>query len=130
MWAICGRSGHTAADVIAHIVLFQPRPDLSAAQRQGLADAFATALRDITSIRRVRVGRRHMHGRGYEGLMRVHYEYAALLEFDNAAGLQAYLEHPAHEQLAARFFTAFEEALMYDFELKEGEDGLLALLAT
>ena len=114
--------------MIAHIVLFQPRADLSAAERQGLADAFATALRDIPSIRRVRVGRRHTHGRGYEALMRAHYEYAAILEFDDAAGLQAYLQHPAHEQLGARFFTAFADALMYDFELKDGEEGLAALL--
>jgi hypothetical protein len=32
----------------------------------------------------------------------------------------AYLDHPAHEQLASRFFSAFEEALMYDFELLDG----------
>ena len=129
MSATCGHSRDTAADVIAHIVLFQPRPDLSAADRQGLADAFATALREIPSIRRVRVGRRHLHGRGYEALMRVHYEYAAILEFDDSAGLQAYLQHPAHEQLGARFFSVFAESLMYDFELRDGEEGLTALLA-
>jgi stress responsive alpha/beta barrel protein len=114
--------------VIAHIVLFRPRSDLSATDRRLLADSFAAALRDIPSIRRARVGHRIMHGGAYEQLMRVDYEYAAILEFDDAAGLAAYLGHPAHQQLGERFFSVFEEALMYDFELEEGEKGVAQLL--
>jgi len=68
------------------------------------------------------------HGRPYEQIMRVNYEFAALLEFDDLAGLQAYLEHPAHEALATRFFNAIDETLVYDFELEEGEEGLKNLL--
>ena len=60
--------------------------------------------------------------------MRVNYEFAALLEFDDLAGLRAYLDHPAHETLAKRFFEAIDEALIYDFELEEGEEGLKDLL--
>ena len=114
--------------MIAHIVLFRPRADLSPAARTALAGAFEAALGEIPSIRRARVGHRHLHGRGYEVLMPVDYQYAAVLEFDDAAGLQAYLEHPAHQQLASQFFEAFEQALMYDFDLQEGEAGLAALL--
>ena len=57
--------------------------------------------------------------------MRSHYPYAALLEFDDIPGLKAYLDHPVHAQLATRFFEAFEEALMYDYELREGAEGVL-----
>jgi hypothetical protein len=60
--------------------------------------------------------------------MRVDYEYAAVLEFDDEAGLKAYLEHPAHEQLGKRFFTAFADALMYDYEVAEAADGAARLL--
>ena len=116
--------------MIAHVVLFRPRASLTAAERARLADVFTSALREIPSIRRSRIGERVMHGRPYEALMTTHYSHAAILEFDDVAGLRAYLEHPAHEALGRLFFEAFEEALMYDFELKEGEDGLLALLAT
>jgi hypothetical protein len=116
--------------VIAHLVLFRPRADLTASARVALADALTTALRDIPSVRHARVGRRVTHGRAYEQLMRVNYSHAAMLEFDDAAGLQSYLDHPAHDQLAARFFEAFEEALMYDFELRDGIDGVQALLAS
>jgi Stress responsive A/B Barrel Domain len=58
--------------------------------------------------------------RPYEALMRSHYSHAAVLEFDDIAGLRAYLDHPAHTQLASRFFESFEEALIYDYELEEG----------
>lgn len=112
--------------MLAHIVLFRPRAGLAPEARRALADAFETALRQIPSVRRARVGRRVMHGRPYEQLMRADYPYAAVLEFEDVTGLQAYLEHPAHEQLASRFFDAFEEALMYDFDLKEGVEELAA----
>jgi hypothetical protein len=110
--------------VIAHTVLFRPRADLSSTDRDGLAHALLTVLRDVPSLRRVRVGPRVRIGRGYESLMRTDYTFAALLEFDDVEGLRTYLDHPAHEQLAARFFDTFEEALMYDFDLEEGSDGI------
>ena len=114
--------------MIAHVVLFRPRADLSAQARQALTASFEAALTRIPSIRRARVGRRVVAGRPYDALMRVDYQYAAVIEFDDRAGLMAYLEHPSHEQLAARFYGAFEEALMYDFELHEGVAGLASLL--
>jgi len=114
--------------MIAHVVLFRPRADLPPAARNALADAFETALREIPSIRRARVGMRLLHGRAYEALMHVDYQYAAVLEFDDVAGLRAYLEHPAHQRLASQFFEVFEHALMYDFDLKDGTAGLVALL--
>jgi hypothetical protein len=103
--------------MIAHVVLFRPRPNLSDTDRRALVDSFSRALSEIPSIRRSRLGRRVTHGRGYEQLMREDYEYIALLEFDDMAGLQAYLEHPAHAELGERFFAAFESALMYDYEM-------------
>lgn len=114
--------------MITHVVLFRQRSGLPAEQRTGLVDALREALRAIPSIRRARVGRRVTHGRPYEYAMHVDYEFAAMLEFDDLAGLTAYLEHPAHEVLATRFFSAAEETLVYDFELEEGEEGLKRLL--
>lgn len=113
--------------MIVHLVLFRPRSDLPPAARHALGEAFETAVREIPSIRRARVGRRFLHGRPYEAAMSVDYQYAAVLEFDDAAGLKAYLEHPAHQELASRFFDVFEHALMYDFDLQEGTAELAAL---
>jgi hypothetical protein len=115
--------------MIAHVVLFRPRRDLSPADRETLVSSFSAALRTIPSIRRARVGRRITHGRpGYEQLMRADFPYTAIIEFDDAAGLAAYLAHPAHEQLGEQFFAMFEEALMYDFDVAEGEEGVRQLL--
>lgn len=110
--------------MIAHVVLFRPHADLSPAARTAMAAAFEAALREIPSIRRARVGPRVLHECAHETLMQVDYQYAAVLEFSDAAGLQAYLEHPAHQQLASQFFEAFEQALVYDFELQEGAAAL------
>jgi len=115
--------------VIAHIVLFTPKANLDLRARAALADAFRTAIAAIPSIRRARIGRRRTHGRAYEQLMREDYSHAAILEFDDLEGLMAYLEHPAHAALAGQFFAGFEKALMYDFELTEGDSGLNALVA-
>lgn len=114
--------------MITHVVLLRPRADLSADERARLADALRAAIETIPSIRRARVGRRVTFGRGYEQLMRTDYEFVALLDFDDVAGLTAYLDHPAHETLAARFFQVLDEALMYDFEVDEGVAGLERLL--
>ena len=114
--------------MLTHIVLFRPRAGLSGQERASLAEALHTAIRSIPSIRRARFGKRVTHGRPYEQMMRVDYEYAALLEFADLDGLKAYLEHPAHEALATRFFQVLDEGLMYDFDLREGEEGLAVLL--
>ena len=116
--------------MITHLVLFRPRAALAAPERERLADALRGVLQSIPAIRRARVGRRITHGRPYEQLMRTDYTHAALIDFDDLAGLQAYLQHPAHDVLAQRFFEAFEEALMYDYQLEEGVEGVNAMLDT
>lgn len=103
--------------MIAHVVLFKPKDSLSPGDRSALAQALATAIEQIPSVRRAQVGRRVTHGRPYEQVMRVDYTHVAILEFDDLEGLQAYLRHPAHEELARRFFLSFEEGLFYDYEL-------------
>jgi hypothetical protein len=113
--------------MLVHLVLFRPRPTLDDRGRQQLADALTAAIHEIPAVRRARVGRRVTHGRPYEQLMHADYTHVAMLEFDDVAGLKAYLEHPAHEELALRFFDAFAEALMYDYEVADGEDGIRAI---
>jgi len=113
--------------MVSHIVLFKPKPSLPAETRHRLIEAFGRALRDIPAIRRASVGKRITHGRPYEQLMTVDYEYAAILEFDDDTQLKTYLEHEAHVALGTMFFEAFEVALMYDYEMKDGETGLADL---
>ena len=114
--------------MIAHVILFRPRPDVSLSERHAIIDAYALALRDIAAIRRARVGRRVRIGRAYEEMMRTDFPYAAILEFDDLDGLRAYLEHPAHEDMAEKLFAAVAETLVYDFEMEGGVEGLRGML--
>jgi hypothetical protein len=111
--------------MVAHVVLFKPKPGLDTAARERLAAAFQHALRDIPSIRRAHIGKRVTHGRPYEQLMTVDYEYAAILEFDTLDDLKAYFAHGAHDALGALFFEAFDVALMYDYEMGSDATRLL-----
>lgn len=108
--------------MVFHIVLFQPRPDITVPERVALLEALEDALRRIPSIRRFHVGRRIRHGAGYETLMTVDLEYAAVLEFDDLAGLQAYLHHPAHEALGKRFMQSLAASAIYDYSMQGAEE--------
>jgi hypothetical protein len=101
----------------SHIVLMKPRPDLSAADRHALIAAFEQAVRDIPTVRSVRIGRRILHGAGYEPGSPDSADYLIAIDFDELAGLQAYLRHPAHDALGARFNLSISSALVYDFEV-------------
>jgi hypothetical protein len=111
--------------VVTHLVLLKPRGDLSPDDRRAFVEAFERAAREIPSVRGVRIGRRIRHGAGYEQGAPDAADYLAVLDFDDLAGLQAYLRHPAHEPLGARFGDSAAAALVYDFEM-----GGLELLRT
>jgi len=103
--------------VIAHVVLFRPKPTLSDDERKALITSLQHAVDGIPTIARASIGRRILLNRpGYESLMREDYEYAAILEFTSDADLRAYLDHPAHAELGARLFTSAAAVLAYDFD--------------
>jgi len=103
--------------MVAHVVLLAPRPDLTSGEQDAVVSAFERAARDIPSVRRVRLGKRIRHGAAYEGRMAVDFPFAVIFEFDDLAGLQAYLAHPAHEEVGARFYDSLSAALAYDYEI-------------
>lgn len=103
--------------MVFHVLLFQPRADLSVADREALVASLATALSAIPSIRRMHIGRRVRHGALYEGLMDLDLGYAAVIEFDDLDGLRAYLAHPAHADLGTRFMQSLESGFLYDYEM-------------
>ena len=103
--------------MLSHVVLMKPRADLTGAERDALLAAFERAIREIPSVRGVRVGRRVVHGAGYEARVPDAADYFVVLDFDDLDGLQAYLRHPAHEELGARFNQSLSSALIYDFEV-------------
>ena len=105
--------------MIAHIVLLQPKPELSEAQR---ADALETIRRSAANLPevRLRLGRRVKHGLpGYEQLMAQDFEFALIVEAADIEALKRYLMAPAHVALGQLFYTAAAAALAYDFEMSD-----------
>ena len=102
--------------MVTHLVLLAPRSDLNAAERQAFVAAFERAVTDVPQVRRVRIGRRIVHGAGYEKAAPP-LSFLALIEFDDVAALQAYLQHPAHAQLGSLFEATIASALVFDYEV-------------
>jgi hypothetical protein len=106
--------------VIIHTVLFQPRENLSGEASARLLDDLRHAASSIASIRRFRIGRRLKHGLpGYEQAMHENYGFAAFIEFEDAAGLRTYLQHPSHQAIGAHFTISAQRALAYDYVIVE-----------
>lgn len=106
--------------MIAHVVLFRPKSDLTSDQRRAFVAALEHAFTSIPLIKQARVGRRVSLGQEYERLNSHEFPFAAILEFATIDDLRAYLEHPAHEMLGAQFYITSEAAMVFDFELLEG----------
>jgi hypothetical protein len=109
--------------VIAHVILFNPKPELTPESRRELLEALTAAATRIPSIRTFRVGRRVKHGLpGYEQMMRDDYEFAAIIDFDDLDGLKAYLAHPSHASLGRHFSESSSRSLAYDYTLVDAAD--------
>jgi hypothetical protein len=105
--------------MIAHIVLLQPRADLTDAQRIDALAALRNAAADVPEIRAIRLGRRVKHGLpGYEQLMPQDFEFVLIIEVDDMEALTRYLQAPAHAALGELFYRATSAALAYDYEME------------
>lgn len=105
--------------MIAHVVLFRPKGDLTEDQRTAFVGALERALADIPTIARAHIGRRMTLGREYDAHNAQEFPYVAILEFESEDALRAYLEHPVHQTLGQQFYLTAESALAFDFELLE-----------
>ena len=101
--------------MLVHVVLFRPKPGLADSHRAAMFDALCDAAQEIPTVRRFHVGTRVIHGAAYESLMSLDFPFAALVEFDDLAGLQTYLNHPAHDRLGQLFYALQDAALAYDY---------------
>jgi hypothetical protein len=104
--------------VIAHVVLLQPKAELTEQQRADAMETIRTSAADLPEVRRFRFGRRVRHGLpGYERLMTRDFEFALIVEVEDVDALKRYLQAPAHDALAHLFYSATAAALVYDYEL-------------
>lgn len=101
--------------MILHLVLFTPRPDLSAADQGRLATALDQALTTIPAVVSYRIGRRVRTGAAYDTLPGS-FEFCGVMEFEDLQGLAGYLAHPAHVELGRLFYATSADAFAADFE--------------
>jgi hypothetical protein len=114
--------------MISHVVLFRAKPNLSHDEREGLVRAFERAVQRIPTVRAVRVGRNVSVGAAYEQRSDDNVDVFIAIDFEDVAGLQTYLEHPAHVELGERFNSASSRSLVFDFDVTHGTSGILAFL--
>ena len=103
--------------MIAHIVLFEPKPDLDPASLRSFARSVIEGLRSIPSIKRVRIGRSIAIDPGYQRVLGDKtYKYAAVLEFEDRGGLLAYLQHPQHGRIGREFWNSCDFTTIVEVE--------------
>ena len=105
--------------MILHVVLFTPRADLTDSERHTFGQSLEHALTSIQSVRRFRVGRRVRTGAAYDQLPG-NFDFCAVIEFEDLAGLQEYLTHPAHAELGRLFYATSRDAFAADYEAVDG----------
>lgn len=108
--------------MVVHMVLFRPKATLAEAERRALIASIEQASAAIPSVRRFRIGRAVADPPEYQVQGFPDLPYAAIIEFDDRAGLDAYLAHQAHGELGARFNASLEAALVYDYDVIDVAD--------
>lgn len=108
--------------MIAHIVLFRPREDTTAESRRAFVSALEEACRRVPSVRRATIGRSRPEDNGRD------FPYTAVIEFDDEAGLRAYLAHPLHQPVATLFRQTCAATVIVNSETGDARESLPALL--
>lgn len=108
--------------MVVHVVLYRPRADATPVQLVGLADALSAAAGAVGQVRRCWLGRTLPNPPRYKLGGFPDFPFCAVLEFDDAAGLEAYLAHEAHADVSRLFNQTTDAALIYDFETVEASE--------
>lgn len=95
--------------MIAHIVLFTPKPEVPADVVRSFAQSVLDVCRSVPSIQKAMIGKAVVIDPGYSRSMgSTTYKYAAVLEFTNQENLIDYLRHPKHVTLGRLFWEVCE----------------------
>ena len=109
--------------MIAHIVLFTPKDTLDDASRRSFATEVVVALRGISSVRRAFIGKQVSVDAGYERSFGDEtYQFAAVVEFDDRAGLVDYLNSPLHNVLGRMFWENCSASVICEVESADLDD--------
>ena len=103
--------------MISHIVLFEPKPDVTKEQIKSFAQQFALVIESIPSIKRATVGKSiHVDTGTARNFGDQTYSFAAVMEFADREGLVEYLNHPAHRELGRLFWLSCKGTIVSEVE--------------
>ena len=105
--------------MIVHVVLFRPRLDVGDAEREELFEAMRVAAREIPSVRGFRIGQHIAQPVPYVMSGFPSFPWVALLEFEDEAGLRAYLSHPLHVASASASTQRPKPRAIYDYTITD-----------
>ena len=100
---------------LRHLVLFKYQPHASPAAIAALEAAFCALAQQVPTLRALEWGA----DVSPEGLAKG-FQRAFLLSFDDAAGRDAYLPHPAHQTFVAQAQPLLEDVLVIDYFALQG----------
>jgi hypothetical protein len=106
--------------VIAHVVLFEPKPGLTTDERRRFLGSVRTAVLGASGLKAARIGStvglvQMPENRGSQTT----YSYTAIFEFESSAALEAYLKHPRHDMLRKAFWENCAATMIVDAEMFE-----------
>ncbi len=108
------KGAKTGAAPYVHCVVFRMKKDAAKdAVESAIADCHKL-LAKIPAVRSVRAGR--PDGKGTPDVPKMEYDFALLVLVDDAAGLEAYLNHPLHLQFVAKHGPAFDAKKLQVFD--------------
>lgn len=96
--------------MLRHVVLFRFKPDAERAAIAAIEAAFADLPQHIETIRAFEWGLNNSP----EGLDKG-FTHAFVVTFENEAGRDAYLPHPAHDAFVAQLKPLLDDVLVIDF---------------
>ncbi|HYN10794.1 MAG TPA: Dabb family protein [Vicinamibacterales bacterium] len=108
--------------MIAHIVLFTPKPNISRDLLLACAQLLERLAREVPGVVRASVGRSVAVDPGYpRPLGEKTYQNACVIEFDDKPSLLAYLTHPLHRELGRLFWELCESAVVLESEMVDAK---------
>ena len=109
--------------MIAHIVLFDPKPSLSDSEKRLFAQSVLAVTSRLPSVCRVSIGRKIAVDPGYgRSFGDKPYEYSAILEFQDREALVSYLVAPEHAELGRLFWESCARTIIAETEAVDLSD--------
>jgi hypothetical protein len=99
-----------------HTVIFYLKKDAPANEADAIIADSQRLLAKIPSVREIRAGRPADKG---PAVVVKDYQVGLLVLFDDAEGMQTYLDHPLHKEFVTGHEKGFEKVVVYDFVSKE-----------